>query len=236
MKNPLLSCLRLLLVAMFLLSAQAAWCQLGKIKGNLVVYETPVEFAVVKLYKQNVIVTGLLTDEQGKFEFGFLEPGVYKLVANYEGIDITEEVTVHPGEYVQHNIVRKTINRPYQAREIIITEAHDIDRREIREIMGDRNPYSLLAATQGGVTQRDLGDMLGLRGARATSTAVYVDGVRLRGELQLPFAAINWVDLHVGGMPAEFGDASGGVIDISTIPPKRSVVVEYYDPDHIILF
>jgi outer membrane receptor for ferrienterochelin and colicin len=47
------------------------------------------------------------------------------------------------------------------------------------------------------------------------STWVYIDGIKVRGSSALPKSAIEEVSVITGGIPANIGDATGGVINVS---------------------
>ena len=50
---------------------------------------------------------------------------------------------------------------------------------------------------------------------------MYIDGIRVRGSSSLPAAAIEQVDVVLGGVPAQYGDATGGIINVTTKGPSR---------------
>jgi outer membrane receptor protein involved in Fe transport len=73
-----------------------------------------------------------------------------------------------------------------------------------------------VAVTVGGVYQDMNGNMGGIRGSRSEGTAEYIDGVKVLGSTSLPQADIEEVQVITGGLPAQYGDATGGVINITT--------------------
>ncbi len=77
-----------------------------------------------------------------------------------------------------------------------------------------------VAATTAGVYQQDEGGTLNVRGARTDGTVYYVDGQKVIGGNNVPQASIAQVTTIVGGTPAEYGDAVGGVISITTKGPE----------------
>ncbi len=72
-----------------------------------------------------------------------------------------------------------------------------------------------IATAVGGVFSMD-GERGSIRGARSDQTVVYIDGVRVIGSSALPRSAIAEVSVYLSGVPAEYGDFRGGVIDITT--------------------
>ena len=78
-----------------------------------------------------------------------------------------------------------------------------------------------LAETVGGVYSQDDGSgNLNVRGARADANLYFIDGIKVRGSNNLPQSAIEEVNVITGGMPAQYGDATGGVISITTRGPS----------------
>lgn len=72
-----------------------------------------------------------------------------------------------------------------------------------------------IAANTGGVFSLD-GEMGNIRGSRMGETAVFIDGVRVIGSSNVPEGAIAEVSVYLSGVPAEYGDFRGGVIEITT--------------------
>lgn len=56
---------------------------------------------------------------------------------------------------------------------------------------------------------------ISIRGARMDANAYYVDGVRVRG-IDVPNSMIGSVQLISGGIPANYGDVTGGVVLVNT--------------------
>ncbi len=77
-----------------------------------------------------------------------------------------------------------------------------------------------VAATVGGVFSRD-GERGSVRGARSDGTVTYIDGIKVTGSAALPPSAIEQVSVLLGGLPAQYGDATGGVINVTTKGPSR---------------
>lgn len=82
-----------------------------------------------------------------------------------------------------------------------------------------------MAPTVGGVNTSN--DLFGLhiRGSRSNQTAYYVDGMRVNSLDGIPKAFIQNVQVITGGMPACYGDATGGVILVEG-KSARSVEIE----------
>ncbi|MBP9796565.1 MAG: TonB-dependent receptor plug domain-containing protein, partial [Chitinophagales bacterium] len=57
---------------------------------------------------------------------------------------------------------------------------------------------------------------LSIAGARETSTLYVVDGIRIMGSTYIPLNAIAEINVFTGGIPANYGDFTGGVVEITT--------------------
>ncbi|HMB94161.1 MAG TPA: TonB-dependent receptor, partial [Rhodothermales bacterium] len=72
------------------------------------------------------------------------------------------------------------------------------------------------AALLPGVDRVETTDSLALRGRTAGATAVYVDGIPVMGAVDLPWPAVQSVEVLDGHIPVQYGNASSGVLSITT--------------------
>ena len=77
-----------------------------------------------------------------------------------------------------------------------------------------------IANTVGGVQSDANGNITSVRGSRSDATYYYIDGIKVR-ESNLPKSAIEEVSVMTGGV-ANFGDATGGIISITTRGASRT--------------
>jgi hypothetical protein len=74
-----------------------------------------------------------------------------------------------------------------------------------------------LASTAGpGVYKAPNSDDLYFKGARADAMVYFVDGVKMNTLTGVPPDAVNSISVYTGGVPAKYGDFTGGVIAIET--------------------
>jgi outer membrane receptor for ferrienterochelin and colicin len=87
----------------------------------------------------------------------------------------------------------------------------DIDKMATRSAAG-------IATQVGGVVAADDGSgNLNFRGARNDANYVFIDGIKVRaGSNSLPQSSIEQISVMTGGIPAQYGDVTGGVISITT--------------------
>ncbi len=62
------------------------------------------------------------------------------------------------------------------------------------------------------VLKEKSGENISVRGGRAEGTAYFIDGVKVRGSVNIPQASIAQTEVITGGLPAQYGDAMGGVV------------------------
>ena len=82
-----------------------------------------------------------------------------------------------------------------------------------------RNVASI-ASTTAGIYQQDEGDAVNMRGSRSDATEYYIDGIKVRGALGVPASGIEQITVVTGGVPAKYGDATGGIISVTTKGPS----------------
>ncbi|GAB5417325.1 MAG: hypothetical protein Crog4KO_29070 [Crocinitomicaceae bacterium] len=92
--------------------------------------------------------------------------------------------------------------------------AVSFSQEEIRN-MPTRSAGSL-ATTVGGVQSFSDADGLHVRGARSDATNYYIDGVRVRSMPQIPQTSMSRVTVYTGGVPASYGDFTGGIISVES--------------------
>jgi outer membrane receptor protein involved in Fe transport len=87
---------------------------------------------------------------------------------------------------------------------------------QIRTNATRKDPVSMIAKFTPGVTKAANGDGLYFRGSRTDAMCYYVDGVKMQTMTGVPPDAINSITVYTGGLPAKYGDVTGGVVAIET--------------------
>lgn len=100
------------------------------------------------------------------------------------------------------------INHYGSASGAVVTR-EDINHLPVRSING-------VASTVGGVNSIEGTDGLHLRGGRSDANAYYIDGMRVSSIQHIPKAFISDVTVINGGIPANYGDLTGGVIAVQS--------------------
>ncbi len=78
------------------------------------------------------------------------------------------------------------------------------------------NPVTMLNRIEG-VTVAENGRDVYIRGSRPQSTQFITDGMKsVNGDMGIPGQAIGSVKVYTGGVPAKYGDLTGGVVVVET--------------------
>ncbi len=157
-----------------------------------------------------------------------LNPGRYNVKATYVGYQAVQidNVVLTIGKTVHLNL-EMSAGQQLDVVEIVEWSKPLIDpdtksggtvTAEEYKNMATKNINSV-ASTTAGVYQQDEGGSLNVRGARSDGTAYYVDGQKVIGSSSVPQNSVDQITTIVGGTPAEYGDATGGIIAITTKGP-----------------
>jgi outer membrane receptor protein involved in Fe transport len=224
---------RISLIVLFLtIFAQASFAQFGKLKGKILDEAgNGIEAVTVVVFDGELVKYGAQTDASGNFSIQPVSPGEYRVEARYlggrkslEGVSVISNQTRDIVISFKDDETTTTLDEvqifgnPVFEKDPAVTTTLTGD--DIQKI-GTRNVQSLAAITPG-VYQSDEGNGISIRGARGDGTVYYIDGMKIRGLTALPQNSIAQLQVITGGTPAEFGDFTGGVINITTASPTSS--------------
>ncbi|HMR47018.1 MAG TPA: carboxypeptidase-like regulatory domain-containing protein [Bacteroidia bacterium] len=171
------------------------------------------------------LTQAVFTDDKGNFKIKPLTPGSYNIrfsMLGYETLNATG-VRVSDGETVFLNralnfsntlpIVRKEEYRiplmPRNPNTPLVVGQEDI------KYAVDKN-INALAASTARVFQSDAGEPISMSGSRYGTVKYIIDGVIADNEPKIPGCAIEQMSIYNSSLPACYGDATGGVIVITT--------------------
>jgi Ca-activated chloride channel family protein len=89
-----------------------------------------------------------------------------------------------------------------------------VSRQELQKMPA--RGASAIAGTVGGVYTDPISGELNVRGARSDANVWFVDGVKMNSAPIVAQSALESVQVITGGVPANYGDATGGIISITT--------------------
>ncbi len=230
----------LFLSALFVFAAQSAQAQTetGQVLGTI----TDQNGAVIPSAKIKVtnVNTGaersLVTDSQGNFATANLIPAIYEVTVEATGFATAKRrVQVTVGSKVTLN-VQMVVGASQEVVEIVggagvavntetQTIAEVIDSRKVTELPSlTRNPYAFVI-TAGNISTADpsgRGVGVSINGQRAAGTNVLLDGAANNDEFiasvgqSIPLDSVQEYSIITNNFTAEFGRATGGVVNLAT--------------------
>ncbi|HTL83399.1 MAG TPA: carboxypeptidase regulatory-like domain-containing protein [Bacteroidia bacterium] len=172
--------------------------------------------------------TGNQTDMDGNATFRALTPGSYDVqthVVGYKTFTKTA-VEVNAGQTSYATFPMQLLGTD-SSKEIVIRDVRSpVDPKyssiqnmnvdQIRNTAADRT--SLMSMVTGNSSQVSQGPNGGLvmRGARENASATYVDGEVMYGNIGVPAGSIEQISILSGGIPASYGDVTGGIVIVTT--------------------
>ena len=229
---------KLILVSLLFLSSYSfSQSGLGTVKGLVKdeVSGEPLPISKVLLMQNGTIKGAANTDFDGKFQINGVLPGVYDVeVRNQDGYQpgVTTGVNISPDKITfLDNLVLSKPKSVLDIAEIKVTAykiplidkdggasgatigREDIARLPVRSAAG-------VASSVGGVNTNEGSGAISVRGSREDGTYFYIDGIKVRGSANLPKSALEEVSVITGGVPANYGDVTGGIISVTTRGPS----------------
>jgi len=179
-------------------------------------------------YGGNLI--GTTTDVDGRFTLKPLNAGTYTVWVSsagypkleYAGIDVGPDkitflndiefaVSTLPDFEVVHRLWEPPLIDHEEPTKISVIA------KDLRNNPLAKTPVRLIPTIAPAVYQNPLTGDLHFKGSRSGSMAFYVDGVKLGTSLSgVPPKSIARITVYTGGIPARFGDITGGVVAIDT--------------------
>ena len=204
----------------------------GRLKGKITddTGET-VPFANVIVEKGGTQVGGTSSDFDGNYDINPIPPGTYDLKASCIGYNafVVKNIVIPANKITFYDI--KMTSGAINIGEVTIvdyeipliskdntTQGASITSEEIAKL--PVRSAEGVAASVGGVFSSD-GEVGSIRGSRE-GAVYYIDGVKVIGSTSVPQSAIDQVDVILGGTPAMYGDAMGGIINMTTKGPSRT--------------
>ena len=239
----------LTLIMVFSVALSYGQTRPGSIKGTVKDKRTGevIPFATVIVKDKDVVIHTGTTDFDGKYNINPVNAGVYNLTCNFIGYaDFNlNGVTVYAGKPKVINFDMTVESTMIQ--EVTVTAAEDlIETGKTSDIVSSEEiknlPYrnlSQIVGTTAGVFQQDGSGSFNVRGSRSSTNVIFIDGVKVRGDVNLPRDAILQTEVITGGVPAQYGDVTGGVISTTTKGPapyyfgsSEYLTSSLFDPYH----
>ena len=96
------------------------------------------------------------------------------------------------------------------------TSVTPLERKDLNKLPVASNAVDMAVALSPEISKSSNNQLI-VRGSRPGSSSVYVDGVKSTNEnSSMPRMAIGGMEIYTGGVPAKYGDFTGGVVIMRT--------------------
>lgn len=185
--------------------------------------------AEVQLLKGDEQIKGTVTDFDGNYIMSNIDGGTYDVKVTYLGLatQLVTGVLVKSGSSTKLDF---TMGEDTEVIDEVVIKAYkvpliDFDKTETSKTVTSEGIRNLgfksvqgIAATTSGLSTQSGSDDISIRGSRSNATNYIVDGIRVSG--LPPVSDIEQMQVITGGLSAEYGDVTGGVISITSKGPS----------------
>jgi hypothetical protein len=216
----------IMLIAMLIVMISWSFAQgTGEIWGKVVDSETGNSIPGVNVViRAGNTLLGAQTDVNGNFRLKGLAPGTYNLEFSFVGYGTgtLEKITVYADGYISTEDfalkpgVELTGAVIYSERTVGLIIPKKMNYQDIKDIPGKQDIKKIITLISPDVQKTEDGEMY-FRGARSGDYVYYVDGIKVNAEnFAIPTTAIGSMQVYTGGVPARYGDFTGGCVVIET--------------------
>jgi hypothetical protein len=199
----------------------------GAIKGQILNEDhEPVIGAVIKIIQGGSLIGGTSTDLDGLYTYKPLNVGSYDLLITSSetrtkkvtDVRVSAERTTYADISVAANtlpgievtgFIKPAVDKTFM-------DIKEISGVELRNMALDKSDIASVVINITSEATRDANGDFHVRGGRGDATAFIVDGVKSPNITGVPSLAIENLAVITGGIPAQYGDNTSGVIIITT--------------------
>lgn len=171
----------------------------------------------------------VISDDEGKFRFLGVPPGVYTVTGTLEGFNAVKQsdVQVAIGRTMKVDLVltvgqlAETVNVTASAPiDVVKTESAQIMSSTVTNFLPKGRDYRSIVTVNAGIMSEDTG--IQIDGASGSENVFIVDGMNTTDLFNgtsvntVPFEFVEEIQIKTGGYEAEFGGAMGGVVSMVT--------------------
>ncbi len=177
------------------------------------------------LSSNGVGVMDAMADANGQFTFKPLKPGNYDISVSYlgYGVKVFSNVQVDSRGFTYFECLLTSggnglMDTVYVRPPLVDkTQPGKIDTFTDEDInhMAVTSPGEVAVQADGVLGNEQTGGLY-INGSREDATLYVIDGVKVIGSLYLPMKAIKEINVITGGIPASYGDVTGGIVEIIT--------------------
>ncbi len=214
----------------------------GEIRGKITDKKTrmALDYVTVVAKKDGIIKGSASSDENGNYNIKTLDPGEYDIEASYVGyrkFTITG-VNITSGSIEFRNFEMETSGKDGDGIDlegIVVTGGSKLLKEdENKTTLSAKDILKLPQRGLGGIANTSSGSNvtagggISFLGNRTDGTRIFIDGVPVIGNQGIATIGQEQIDLIQSGVPAMFGDLTGGAINITTKGPSR-YKSQYYE-------
>ena len=231
---------KLYLSLIFSLVSIFSYAQTGTLKGVITNTLTgePIPFANLIIEKNGNQTGGTATDFDGNYTIKPVDPGTYSIkvtcvgfgAVEITGVIVSANKITFQDVKLQEGIAIGEIKIIEYKKPLLDQDNLSGETKTSEEIVAlPTRSVASVAASTAGIYQQDEGDDVNIRGSRDNATTYYIDGIKVRGAKSVPTSGIEQITVVTGGLSAQYGDATGGIISITTKGPSNKTfgAVEY---------
>jgi Carboxypeptidase regulatory-like domain/TonB-dependent Receptor Plug Domain len=215
--------------ALAMMMGMCTWGQTsGEIHGKVVDAQGQPLTGVIVTADNGGALMGDASDLDGKFRIKPLEGGVYQVMYAFMGFDtlIVNNVSVLPDQITKLDEQTLTIGPEVVVFDHLVPLIN-YDADHIQTLTGEElknlasanggNVNNILKSQYSDIKASPDGEELYFRGSRAGSVLYFLDGMKIRdNNVTVPSSGISTLSVYTGGLPAKYGDTTGGVVVIQT--------------------
>lgn len=197
----------------------------GEIRGRVIDSETKTTIPGANVYvKIGNSIIGAQTDKNGNFILKPLVPGTYNVEFTFVGYGkgTLEKVYVYADGIAKVGDISLDPGVDVTGVEIWANPVIGLDvvpkmmPLEIKNMADKTNLKKIIGSMSADIQTTEDGEMY-FRGARDDDFVYYVDGIKLNGDnVKITTGSIGSIQVYTGGVPARYGDFTGGCVVIET--------------------
>lgn len=232
LKQDIMNTFKLLFAAVILATGFSGFAQTGEIQGKVMNESSKEGIPFSHVY----VVSGpseaqTTADENGRFKLTALTPGIYSIAFQdmmhtkkiISDIKVSSNNIADVNGLLAFNNELDTFAVVEERWEIKLIDKFNIslqkiDGKDLSKTAFAKDPKAGITTMFSGVTMvPGTTGQISVRGARPIETAYYVDGVKTPdGNLNVPGISISTIQVYTSGVPAQYGDVTGGVVAVET--------------------
>lgn len=181
----------------------------------------PLSGVTVKLYLNDILKTSDTTDSDGNALFQTLNPGTYRVelsktrfsTQKYDDIQLNVGLN-EPLQTTMTNQMGAVIITRKGTGKVIKMENNDVTMTGGAAINSGRRGIGAITATNSAIIESRQG--ISVRGTRSDGNGTFIDGMRTTGSGAVPSLGVDQLSVNIGGIPAMYGDLTGGAFSYTT--------------------